>query len=136
MNQMGPIFVQSQTAVDALSNPAQCGTSLKQTPPTATFAAAPGAAPQEARCGVGPRLALLVISPFARHNFVDHTFTDQSSILRFVEDNWLGGQRIGQGSTDAIAGTINNLFDFDRPAFERLFLDPITGEKTPEPASS
>ena len=135
-HQMGPIFVQSQTAVDALSNPAQCGTSLKQSPPVATFAAAPGAAPQEARCGVGPRLPLLVVSPFARHNFVDHTFTDQSSILRFVEDNWLGGKRIGQGSTDAIAGTINNMFDFDRPAFERLFLDPITGEKTPEPASS
>jgi hypothetical protein len=23
--------------------------------------------------------------------FVDHEFTDQTSIMRFVEDNWLGG---------------------------------------------
>jgi phospholipase C len=26
---------------------------------------------------------------------VDHALTDQSSILRFIEDNWLGGKRIG-----------------------------------------
>lgn len=40
------------------------------------------------RCGYGPRQPLLVISPYAKVNFVDHTITDQSSILRFVEDNW------------------------------------------------
>ncbi len=38
--------------------------------------------------------------------------TDQSSTIRFIEDNWLGGQRIGQGSFDSIAGSINNMFDF------------------------
>jgi phospholipase C len=38
------------------------------------------------RCG--PRLPLLVVSPWAKHNFVDHTTTDQTSILRFIEDNW------------------------------------------------
>ncbi len=42
-------------------------------------------------------------SPWAKSNFVDHTVTDQTSILRFVEDNWLGSERIGQGSFDAIA---------------------------------
>ena len=39
-------------------------------------------------------MPLLVVAPSARHNFVDHTMTDQSSIVRFIEDNWLGGQRI------------------------------------------
>ena len=48
---------------------------------------------------------LLVISPYAKQNFVDHTITDQSSIVRFIEDNWLNGQRI-QGSFDAIAGPL------------------------------
>ena len=43
----------------------------------------------QGRCGYGPRQPLLVISPWARHNFVDHTVTDRSSIIRFVEDNWL-----------------------------------------------
>jgi len=74
------------------------------------------------RCGYGPRLPLLVISPFARANYVDHTVTDQSSILRFIEDNWNLG-RIDQispktvaqgGSFDQIAGTLNSMFDFDR----------------------
>lgn len=36
------------------------------------------------RCGHGLRLPMLVIFPFARVNFVDHSITDQSSILRFI----------------------------------------------------
>ena len=43
---------------------------------------------EQGRCGYGPRLPLLVVSPWARSNYVDHTLTDQSSIIRFVEDNW------------------------------------------------
>jgi len=79
------------------------------------------------RCGYGPRLPLLVISPWARRNFVDYTVTDQSSILRFIEDNWDLG-RIGNDSFDAKAGVLDNMFDFDRPrASFRLFLDPDTG---------
>jgi phospholipase C len=58
---------------------------------------------------------------------VDHTTTDQSSILRFIEDNWLGGQRI-TGSFDAIAGTLNGMFDFRNPSNRGLYLlDPNTG---------
>jgi phospholipase C len=56
---------------------------------------------------------LLVISPYAKSNFVDHSLTDQSSLVRFIEDNWLNGQRIGQGSFDAIAGPLDFMFDFD-----------------------
>jgi hypothetical protein len=57
---------------------------------------------------------LLVISPFAKRNFVDHTLTDQTSILRFIEDNWLSGERIQPGgSFDTIAGTLSNMFDFN-----------------------
>ena len=82
-----------------------------------------------ARCGVGPRLPLLVISPYAKRNFVDGTFTDQSSIVNFIEDNWLGGERIGSGSADATAGTLDNMFSFFRGARTGpLFLDPSTGE--------
>ena len=44
-------------------------------------------------------------------NFVDHTVTDQTSVLRFIEDNWLGGQRLGGGSFDAIASPINQMFN-------------------------
>jgi phospholipase C len=53
-----------------------------------------------------------VISPFAKQNFVDHTLTDQASVLRFVEDNWRLG-RLGNQSADVIAGSLLNMFDFN-----------------------
>src|SRR4029077_1778071 len=61
----------------------------------------------QGRCGYGPRLPFLVISPWAKENFVDHTVTDQSSALRFIEDNW-GTGRLGNGSFDQLAGPIDN----------------------------
>ena len=49
-----------------------------------------------------------MISPFAKRNHVDHTLTDQTSVLRFIEDNWLSGERIQPGgSFDTIAGTLD-----------------------------
>ena len=83
----------------------------------------------EGRCGYGPRQPLLVISPFAKANFVDHTLTDQSSVLRFIEDNWGTGQ-IGGGSYDQIAGSLSNLFDFGNPRDAKLILNDQTGEVT------
>ncbi len=83
------------------------------------------------RCGYGPRLPFLVISPWARTNFVSHTVLDQSSIIKFVEDNWLHGRRIHQGSFDRIAGRIDGpggLLDFHaRPNFRPVLLDPVSG---------
>jgi phospholipase C len=81
------------------------------------------------RCGYGPRLPMLVISPWAQTNFVDHTVTDQSSIIHFIEDTWLNGKRIGDGSFDALANSITQMFDFDgRPNFVPVYLDPQTGQ--------
>ncbi|GAB3278984.1 alkaline phosphatase family protein [Sinomonas notoginsengisoli] len=82
------------------------------------------------RCGPGPRQPLLVISPFAKSNFVDHTVTQQSSILKFIEDNWSLG-RLGDGSFDSIAGSLGNMFNFnsdDEGNERRLILDPGTGQ--------
>jgi len=75
----------------------------------------------------GTRMPLLVVSPLAKNNYVDHTLTDQSSILKFVEDNW-GLPRI-PGSFDGTAGSLNSMFDFGtgRPTNPTLFLDPVTG---------
>ena len=88
----------------------------------------PPLAGQNGRCGYGPRLPLLVISPWAKDNFVAHTLTGQSSILKFIEDNWRL-PRIS-GSFDAMAGSLNNMFDFNRSHFHnrKLLLDPITGQ--------
>ncbi|HKN14504.1 MAG TPA: alkaline phosphatase family protein [Candidatus Binatus sp.] len=84
----------------------------------------------QGRCGYGPRIPMLVISPYAKTNFVDHTLTDQSSIIHFVEDNW-GLGRIGGGSFDALSGSIENMFDFTQKVNpghrHQVFLDPSTG---------
>ena len=101
---MPPIVNQSSTPLDFLCGDKSDG---------------PGA-----RCGYGPRLPLLVISPYARENYVSHALTDQTSILRFIEDNWLGGERIGETSFDRIAGSLTDMLDFSHPFMRRLLLDP------------
>jgi phospholipase C len=111
---MPPVINGSDTSLDFLSGTNSCGT------------AKPGAF--EDRCGYGARLPLLVVSPFAKQNFVDSTLTDQTSILRFIEDNWNTG-RIGNQSYDALAGTLDNMFDFHGPRADRLFLNPSTGTR-------
>ena len=115
-HQMGPILNSSHTGADALNGTGICGNN----PNTALGG-------EQGRCGYGPRLPLVVVSPFARKNFVDSTTTDQSSILRFIEDNWSLG-RI-DGSFDAIAGPITNMMNFKGERNDgRLFLDPSTGQ--------
>ncbi|MGB8675788.1 MAG: alkaline phosphatase family protein, partial [Candidatus Acidiferrales bacterium] len=81
----------------------------------------------QARCGYGPRLPFILVSPYAKKNFVDSTLADQSSVVRFIEDNWGLGQ-IGKGSFDSIAGPISRSFDFTNKRHERVFLDPTTGQ--------
>jgi phospholipase C len=123
-HQMSPILNQSQTSLDTLSGTGQCGASPSKVPSGST-------GPQQARCGYGPRQPLIVISPFAKKNFVDHQTTDQASILKFIEDNWSLG-RIGNGSADAFAGLLNTMFDFSNPQDDRLLLDPSSGQPTNE----
>jgi phospholipase C len=79
------------------------------------------------RCGYGPRLPMIIVSPWAKLNFVDHNLTDQTSILRFIEDNW-GLGRVGNQSFDADAGSLQNMFDFKTEHNPRLLiLNPSTG---------
>jgi phospholipase C len=121
---MSPIVNQSTSPADNLTAPGACGDGSTALP--GIDASNPHA---QGRCGYGPRQPLLVISPWARQNFVDHTVTDQTSVIHFVEDNWLGGERIGQGSFDSLANSITQMFDFKhhRDDNGRLFLDPTTG---------
>ena len=88
---------------------------------------------QQGRCGLAPRLPMLVISPFAKSNYFDHTKTDQSSILKFIQDNW-GLPQIS-GSFANVAGSLNRMFEFDHghdhnsgPNPEGYYLSPVTGE--------
>jgi phospholipase C len=116
---MPPLVRPSASPQDALDGAGECG--VVQNPPPVNY--------QPDRCGYGPRLPMLVISPWARENYVDGTVTDQSSVLRFVEDNWQLG-RIGGDSSDAEAGTLENAFDFNAadPRAPKVILDETTGE--------
>ena len=123
-HQMPPIVNQSATSADSLTGTGACGSGTSAlSGPTSSTPHAQG------RCGYGPRLPLLLISPWAKPNFVDHTVTDQSSILRFVEDNWLDSQRIA-GSFDALAGPLDNMFNFENstPNTTPLTLSESSGE--------
>ncbi|NPT58603.1 phospholipase C [Paraburkholderia elongata] len=84
------------------------------------------------RCGPGTRIPFLVISPWAKVNYVDHTPISQASVVRFIEDNWLGSQRIGGGSFDATAGSIMGLFNFSGSGNNpTVFVDPNLGSVVP-----
>jgi phospholipase C len=125
-HQMGPVVNGSFTTSDSLTGTNACGTSgtTPQLPGPNS-----GGLPVNGRCGYGVRQPLLVISPWAKPNYVDHTLTDQTSILRFIEDNWNLG-RVGGGSFDALANPITSMFNFTQPAPQNPnepILSPITG---------
>jgi len=113
---LGPVVNQSAVSDDELAGPASCGSATTDT---------------QGQCGYGPRQPLLVISPYAKQNYVDHRATDQSSTLRFIEENWDLGT-IGGNSSDVKAGRLNGMFDFDdNHHAPRLILDPATGVVLP-----
>ena len=72
-----------------------------------------------------------MISPYTRANYVSGKLTDQASVINFIEDNWLGGERLGHGSFDAISGSLDGpggvLDFFTRPHFRPVILNPTTG---------
>ena len=132
----GPIVNPSAASVDSfvpLPGNNHAATAPGQIP-TSGNCGTPAAGAFAARCGYGPRMPFLIVSPFAKENFVDHTTIDQSSVLRFVEENWgLGfidaaAPPEGQSSFDRLAGSIMTMFDFDGgPNTPRLILDEATG---------
>jgi len=110
--------------VDQLNGSGVCG--------SGTALAGVGGKPVNGRCGPGTRIPFLVISPWAKQNFVAHSQISQASVVRFIEDNWLHGERLGGGSFDATAGSIMDMFDFRTGGHGPvLLLDPRTGNPVP-----
>jgi phospholipase C len=112
----------SNTTADSLTGPNACGTvpSGQTTVPLYN---------QEGRCGFGPRLPLIVISPWAKQNYVSTVETTQSSVVGFIEDNWDLGQI--PGSFANVSNPLDDLFNFSATRSQLaapLFLDPSTGE--------
>jgi len=118
---LGPINSASQTSLDTLTGAGTCGSQ-----PVPVNSAN---APEQGRCGVGLRVPLMIVSPWSKSNFVDNTFTDQSSVVKFIEQNW-NLPALGNGAADTSAGSLMSMFDFSNQGDTngRLFLDPTTGE--------
>ncbi|HTV38421.1 MAG TPA: alkaline phosphatase family protein [Xanthobacteraceae bacterium] len=96
------------------------------------------AEPVNGRCGPGTRLPFLVISPWAKSNYADNTRISLASVVHFIEDNWLKGQRLGGGSFDATAGSVTGMFDFTAASGNNppLYLDPQTGTPLSTPPAT
>ena len=57
--------------------------------------------------GDGTRIPLIAVSPHAKKGFVDHTYTDHISILKFIERNW-GLAPLSDRSRDNLPNPISN----------------------------
>ena len=95
------------------------------------------APPRVDELGYGLRVPGLVISPYAKHGFVDHQTMSFDGYLKFIEDDFLGGARLDSrtdGRPDPrpdvreaspFAGNLRRDFDFSQPARPPLLLAPI-----------
>ncbi|HZO82183.1 MAG TPA: alkaline phosphatase family protein [Candidatus Binataceae bacterium] len=80
--------------------------------------------------GDGPRVPAVIISPYAKAGYVDHTYYDHASVLKFIEANW-GLPRLSSRTRDNLpnpqassdpyvpanrpaVGDLMNMFDFTR----------------------
>src|SRR5439155_2237630 len=67
------------------------------------------APPKADRWGPGTRVPAIIISPYAKKGYVDHTQYDTPSILKTIETRW---NLAPLGTRDAAAAPLTNAFDF------------------------
>jgi phospholipase C len=70
--------------------------------------------------GDGPRVPLIAISPYAKPGFVDHTYTDHVSLLKFIEANWKLPPLTGYSEDNLPNATPYVYVPKDRPAIGNL----------------
>ncbi len=78
--------------------------------------------------GMGPRVPMLLISPWARRGYIDHQTYDFSSVLRTIEEIF-GLAPLAQ--RDSRATDMLGAFDFDQEPLDPLILNQT---QCPEPA--
>jgi phospholipase C len=60
----------------------------------------------------GYRIPLVVVSPFAKQNYVDHTVADYTAMLKFIETRW---NLPALNARDAAQQDMTEFFDFNNP---------------------
>jgi phospholipase C len=82
--------------------------------------------------GLGPRMPLLIISPWAKQGFVDSTTYEFSSVLKFIETVY---NLPTLTNRDAAASNMLNAFDFSQdvnPDDRKLLLEERSCEGLPK----
>jgi phospholipase C len=124
----------SLSAADNLTNTTLTGATSGQCGPKPQTAAPLGG--EQGRCGLGPRLPMLVISPYAKANAVDHNLSNHASTINFIEYNWglpgISGS-FDQGQTQVdhsehVPFDLAGMFQFGCAPNSALPLDPVTGQ--------
>jgi phospholipase C len=78
--------------------------------------------------GLGPRVPTIVISPYARPGYVDHTTYEFASVLRFIETIF---DLAPLTSRDANSSDMLGAFDFSQQPLDPLVLQERDCPKTP-----
>jgi len=99
------------------------------------------------RNGLGLRVPGIVISPYAKQGFIDHQVLSHDSYNKFIEDDFLGGQRLDprtdgradprpdEREADPLLGTLQADFNFSQSprAPVILPLHPVPGPASTQP---
>jgi phospholipase C len=80
---------------------------------------------------LGPRVPMLIISPYAKKGYISHTQYEFASVLRFIEERF-GLSALGD--RDATAMDTTDSFDFTQTPLPGLNLTPRTCSLTPTAA--
>ena len=64
--------------------------------------------------GDGPRIPMIVVSPFVKRGYIDHSYTDHASISKFIEYNW-DLPRLSSRSRDNLANPVASPQDPYKP---------------------
>jgi phospholipase C len=99
--------------------------------------------------GYGLRVPGIVISPYARHGYIDHQILSQDAYTKFIEDDFLGGQRLDPGTdgrpdprpdvreNESILGDLVDDFNFNQSPRPPVILSthPAPGPASTPPGS-
>ena len=94
--------------------------------------------------GDGTRIPVIAVSPYAKKGFVDHTYYDHASVLKFIEWNW-GIPKLSTRSRDNLPnpvqpsgyvpingtaiGDLRNLFNFNKFRPNAPAITPIVSDQ-------
>lgn len=79
--------------------------------------------------GLGPRVPLIVVSPYAKAGYISHKFGEFSSFVKYVEQNW-NLPNLGQRDANPNISDLTDFFDYSQTPLSPLILNQINFSQT------